>query len=254
MLKKAHISRIRPPSEEWYIARLAKFTSSEIHYLTYPTGFTEGSLSYIRRKVGEELTGKPARDEITTPAMMHGLLHEADSIRKFAVKMGCQLDFTGGRIDRSIMIVQHLVTDPDTRYGSTPDGLIVLRESPDETQYEVETVESKSPPSYDGYISLFECESPLDLKKVKREYYWQVLDQMDTCGARRGHFIIYHPDFKAGNHKSITFVVNELYPVTKDNPHKFPIFEDLKLLRQRKLEAVQKFEEIRAKLTQVLSI
>lgn len=242
MLKKSNISSIKAGSEEWHMARLAKFTSSEIHYLTYPTGLTEGSLSYIRRKVGEELTGKPARDEIDTDATRHGLLHEADAVRKFGVKLG--LEF---------IIVQQLITEPDTRFGGTPDGLIVLRESPDKTEYEVETVEVKCPPSFDAYIALFECDTPAEVKKENRAYYWQVLDQMELCGAKRGHFVIYHPEFKAGNHKSIIF--NPVDPVLdKDGKKTFPLHEDLKLLRIRKQQSVDKFEQIRSRLMTVRAI
>jgi hypothetical protein len=243
MLKKSNISPIKAQSEEWFTARLAKFTSSEIHYLTYPTGLTDGSLSYIRRKVGEELTGKPCRDEILTPAMLHGHLHEAAAVRKFGQKL--ELEF---------IVIQQLIIEPETRFGGTPDGLIVLRVSPDGLEYEVETVEVKCPPSFDAYIGLFECDTPADVKKEKREYYWQVLDQMLLCGAKRGHFVIYHPDFKAGNHKSITF--NPLDPVWDDKLKKktFPIHTDLKLLRDRKQEAVVKFEQIRSKLMAVQAI
>lgn len=130
MLKKAHICptdfRTDDGYEKWRRNRLAKFTSSEIHYLTYPTGLTEGSLSYIRRKVGEELTGQPARPDFETDATRHGLLHEATAIRKFGIKMG--LEF---------VVVQQLISPPDSRFGGTPDALIVVRESPDQTEYEV---------------------------------------------------------------------------------------------------------------------
>lgn len=247
MLKKSHISSIKAGTEQWHVARLAKFTSSEIHFLTYPTGLTDGSISYIRRKVGEELTGKPARDEINTPATLHGQFHEADAVQKFAIKMGCQLNFVQKEITQPVMIVQQLINEPGTRFGGTPDGLIVLRESPGGTEYEVETVEVKCPPSFDAYIELFECETPQDVKKAKREYYWQVLDQMLLCGAKRGHFVIYHPDFKAGNHKSLIF--NPLDPVFDTKGKKtFPIYDDLKLLKERKELAEVKFDQIRSKL------
>lgn len=247
MLKIAHISPIKPGRDDdqylkWKQARLAKFTSSEIHFLTYPTGLTEGSLSYIRRKVGEELTGNPAREDIDTDATRHGLQHEEAAVRKFGLKVGLKF-----------VVVQQLITDPDTRYGGTPDALILLRVSPDGLEYEVETVEVKCPPSFDGYIALFECETPEQVKKVKREYYWQVLDQMLICGATRGHFVIYHPDFKAGNHKVITFdktvsVVDEKGKIT------FPIHHDLKLLKERKQMALDKFDQIRSKLMAVPAI
>jgi hypothetical protein len=248
MLKKAHISPIKPylidgtRNDKWMEARLAKFTSSEIHFLTYPTGFTEGSLSYIRRKVGEELTGRSAKDEVETAAMSHGLFYEKDAIYRFGMKLG--LEF---------VVVQQLITPPNSRFGGTPDALILLRVSPDGLEYEVETVEVKCPPTFDAYIELFERDTPQDVKKANRAYYWQVLDQMELCQAKRGHFVIYHPDFKAGNHKSITF--NPRDPsVDAKGKTIFQIHEDLKLLRIRKDMALTKFDQIRSKLMAVPAI
>lgn len=248
MLKKAHISNIKLHTnewnykEEWIKARLGKFTSSKMHLLTYPTGFTDGSTRYIRERVGEELTGRSADREIDTEATRWGLLHEEDAIRKFGQKKG--LEF---------VVVQQLITDPDNRFGSTPDALILLRESPDKTEYEVETVEAKCPPSFDAYIGLFECETPADVKKENRIYCWQVVDQIHQCGAKRGHLVLYHPEFKAGNHKTITF--DPMEPVMdKDGKNSWPIRADLKLLQERKQMALVKFDEIRSKLMKHPSI
>lgn len=239
MLKKAHISAIKAGSQQWYDERLAKMTSSEIHYLTYPTGFTEGTTNYIRRKVGEELTGKSSKEEIDTIATRHGLQHEEAAVRKFGISIG--LEF---------VVVQQLIIIPGTRFGGTPDALIILRVSPDGLEYEVETVEVKCPLSFDGYIALFECDTPQKLKKEKREYYWQVLDQMLLCGALKGHLVIYHPDFKAGNHKSLLF--DPLAPVLDDKGKKtWPLRDDLKMLKERKDMALVEFDKIRSKLMAV---
>lgn len=230
MLKKSRISQIKIHSDEWHAARLAKFTSSEIHYLT-GSGFQR----YVRLKVGEELTGKSAKGEIDVEATRWGGFYEADAIQKFGQKMG--LEF---------MIVQQLVTETDSRFGSTPDGLIVTRISPDETEYDVETVEVKCPITFDNYLLLFECETPQDLKSAKKEYYWQTLDQMDNCEAIKGHFVAYHPDFKAGNMRHIVFEANQ--SISTGVAKKFPIYDDLRFLREKKKEAVVEFEKLRDKL------
>lgn len=235
MLKKAHISSIRAYSDEWTTARLAKFTSSKIHYLTYPKGFTDQSYRYIRERVGEELTGEPADREIDTDATRWGHFYEAEGIKRIGRLLGLQF-----------VIVQQLITDPNSRFGSTPDGLVIVRESSDHTAYEVEPLEQKCPPTYDAYISLFECDTPLQLKETKREYYWQMLDQMDACGALRGHFGIYHPKFKVGNHKCITFNYNDYTPTAKGKV--YYIKDDLALLRQRKDMALVEFDRLRTKL------
>lgn len=229
MLKKSKISHIKIHSDEWHHSRLAKFTSSEISRLF------SGFMSYVRLKVGEEMTGKSAKGEIDTEATRWGGFYEAEALQKFGQKM--QLEF---------LVTQQLITESGSRFGSTPDGLIVKRLSPDETEYEVETVEVKCPPTFDNYLLLFECETPQDLKSAKKEYYWQVLDQMDNCEALVGNFVAYHPDFRAGNMKHIVFNSNQV--IEKGKVKEFPIFNDLRELRQKKQEAVAMFEKIRDKL------
>lgn len=230
MLKKSKISHIKIHSDEWHAARLAKFTSSE-NYNLVGSGFQ----NYVRTKVGEEITGRSSKGEIDVEATRWGGFHEAEAVTKFGKKMG--LDF---------IICQQLVTEDGSRFGSTPDGLIVTRISPDETEYEVETVEVKCPITFANYLLLFECETPYDLKNAKAQYYWQVLDQMDNCESLKGHFIAYHPDFKAGNMRHIVFETNLCIETPKGK--KFPIYEDLKLLRQKKQEAIVAFDNLRDKL------
>jgi len=233
MLKKSKISGVKILSDEWHINRLAKFTSSEIERL-----IGNGFIRYVREKVGEELTGKSAKIEIDTEATRWGTFYEAEALQKFGRKVG--LEF---------LVTQQLITDPISRFGSTPDGLIVIRESPDETEYEVETVEVKCPPTFANYIGLFECNTAMDLKKENSQYYWQCLDQMDNCESLRHYFVAYHPDFKAGNMKILSFGVND--PVITDKGKTFPIYQDLKFLRERKKLAEQKFNEIRLSMMQV---
>ena len=232
MLKKVQISPFEAYSDPWYEARLGKFTSSRIYTLMGETPNTAGALSYIRQKVGEELTGEAADKEIDTDATRWGHFYETEAIRKFAQAM--ELDF---------VVVQHLIMDLKRRCASTPDFLIPLRESPDHTEYEVEPGEVKCPPTYDAYISLFECDTPQQLKKVKKEYYWQTLDQMEECGATRGHFVIYHPKFKVGNRKNIVFDAMQQIK-TEKRPY-WPLKDDLNLLRERKDWAEREFNRIR---------
>jgi len=230
MLKKSKISHIKIHSDEWHASRLAKFTSSEIHYL-----MGSGFLRYVRLKVGEEITGKSAKGEIDVEATRWGGFYEAEAIQKFGRKMG--FDF---------LVVQQLITETGSRFGSTPDFLKVTRISPDETEYEVETGEVKCPPTFDNYLLLFECETPQDLKSAKKEYYWQVLDQMDNCEAIKGHFVCYHPDFRAGNMGHIVF--DKMQMIESSKGKTFPIYDDLKLLKAQKQKAVQEFEKLRDKL------
>lgn len=232
MLKKSKISGVKILSDEWYSNRLGKFTSSEIYRLINDSTIT----GYVREKVGEELTGRSAKGEIDTEATRWGGFHEADAIKKFGQFK--ELDF---------VVTQQLVCDTESRFGSTPDGLIVIRQSPDETEYEVETVEVKCPPTFANYIGLFECNDPLQLKKENAQYYWQVLDQMDNCEALSAYFVAYHPDFKRGNMKILRIESN--YNILNAKGQKeFPVFQDLKKLRERKTLAGEKFDILRTKL------
>lgn len=235
MLQKTKISKVKIHSEEWHRARLGKFTSSEIHLL-----FTGQAISYIRRKVGEEMTGKSSKGEIDTEATRWGSFHEAEALTKFGQCQG-----------HEFLVVQQLICDPDNgKFGGTPDGLIVTRESTDGTEYEVETVEVKCPFTFEQYLLLFECENGVDLKSSKMEYYWQVLDQMDNCGTLIGWFVAYQPDFRMGNMKIIRIEANQPF----EGKVKYPIYEDLKKLREKKKWAEEMFCQIRDKLMKVPNV
>jgi hypothetical protein len=231
MLDKSKISKIEILSEEWHKARLAKFTSSEIHNL-----IGSGFLKYVRMKVGEEMTGKSCKTEVNNESVWHGNLYELEALKEFKKAGGIDFEF-----------IQFLVYDENSLFCCTPDAMIAIRESPDGSQYEVEPVEVKCPPTYDNYIALYECESPQDLKKTDSKYYWQVIDQMDNCGSLVGHFVAYHPDFKKGNMRHIRFDINASF-INAKGAREFPVFDDLKLLRTKKKEAEIKFNELLKKL------
>jgi len=222
MLKKESITSIEIHSDAWYAGRLGKFSSSMIHTLMGKTPFTDGAMTYIYERVGEELTGEPAKKEVNTEATMWGLLHENQAIKKFGVSKG--LDF---------LIVQKLIVVPGTRFSCTPDALVVRNDYGD--AYDVSTVEVKCFPSYSHYIECALCDTPQDLKKVDNKVYWQILDQMDNCECLTGYGVFYHPQMKAGGFKVIEF-------------QKIKLLEDLKLLKERKNLAVSKFQEIRDKM------
>ncbi len=233
MLKKSKISHIKIHSDEWANSRLAKFTSSEIHNLM------GGSFDrYVRQKVGEFMTGRSAKGEmeVDVNATRWGVMNEYEAIQKFGKKEG--LEF---------VIAQQLITETGSRFGCTPDFLKIIRISPDETEYEVETGEVKCPFTFENYIALFECETPQDVKKEKKEYYWQDLDQMENCEAIRGHFVAYHPEFRSGNMRHIIF--DKMQQIVGAKGQKvFPIYDDLKLLKEQKTKAVLEFHRLCDKL------
>lgn len=238
MLNKAHISKLKPMSDEWLVARRGKLTSSENHNLASDKFFTVGCRNYIYRKVGEMLTNVTATSDLNTEATIHGLIYEAEAVQKFAQVYGYKY-----------VICQKLIAIPGTKFGSTPDGIIVLNESMDEQMYNVITLEVKCPMTYANFIALAMCKTPQDLKSENKEYYWQVLDQMDNCDCMKAYFIVYHPDFKAGNFHVIEF--RKMQPEGKEGGKivKFPISQDLKFLQERKKMASDKMDEIYLELS-----
>lgn len=233
MLNKAHISKIKPMSDEWMVARRGKLTSSENHNLVSEKFMTTGCRSYLYRKVGELLTNVTATGELNTEATIHGLMNEATAVQKFAQVYGFKY-----------IICQQLIAIPGTKFGSTPDGIIVLNESLDEQMYNVRNVEVKCPITYANFIALSLCKTPQDLKAENKEYYWQVLDQMDNCDCMIGYFVVYHPDFRAGNFHVIEFRKMQPYGVEQNKPVKFPIAKDLAFLKDRKVKASDYMDEL----------
>lgn len=238
MLNKAHISKIKPMSDEWMIARRGKLTSSENHNLVSDKFMTTGCRSYLFRKVGELLTNVTATSELNTEATIHGLMYETEAVQKL-VKVYCF----------KYVICQQLITIPGTKFGSTPDGIIIMNESLDEQMYNVRTVEVKCPMTYANYIALAMCKTPQDLKAENKEYYWQVLDQMDNCDAMHGYFVAYHPDFRAGNFHVIEF--RKMQPEGKEQGKviQFPISKDLAFLKERKQTASIYMDELYVELS-----
>lgn len=231
MLPVSHITKIPmfgdagQMSEEWRKGRLSKFTASEQSALMGEKPDTIGALNYIRRKVGENLTGLPCRDEVDTVSTQHGKDYEDAGI--LAVGKHLQVEF---------VIKQKLISEPGSQHAATPDFLIRHKESPDGKYWKVSTGEIKCPPSYDRFCELFCCNTPDDLKKVSKAYYWQKLKQMKVCNALIGYFGIYHPFFIESTPLNIIIFRR------KD------LMEDFRLLDARDQFAVNKFNEIRQQM------
>lgn len=209
--------------DEWRKQRLAKFTSSMIYTLMGNKPFTEGALTYIYERVGESLTGIPAKQEVDTIATRWGLMHENTAIMKFKEHIGIQ----------EFIVTQCLITEPGSMFGSTPDCIWIQKRF--EGGDQVQTGEVKCYPSYGHFIECALCSTAQELFEVDKKLAWQVVDQMDNCNCLIGNAILYHPDFRVGGFKVIQFRKIDLIP-------------QFKLLKERKAGAVVKFDEIRTKL------
>lgn len=242
MLKKANISPIKMfrsdfgYNELWKKERLGKFTSSRFGCLCAPEGIGKGGTSYIYDKIGEDLSGKESDPHVDTDATRWGAKYEEEAIWKF--KQHKEIE--------NYICTQTLITAPGSRFGSTPDFLIPIRESTDGKEIEVKTGEVKCPPSFKHFIELSFCETPQHVKKIDSGYYWQTISQMVECDAQEGYFIAYHPLFRAGNLTVIEF--KALQYVKEGKEFFFPIKKDLDLLKERKRITEEKFLEYRDKM------
>lgn len=228
MLLKSQISDCLIHSDTWFQNRLAKITSSEFHYLMAEKGIGQTGTNYMYRKCGEEMTGIPCRNEISTAATEHGLEYEPENLREFGKKMG--IDF---------LATQKLILDPNGRVGSTPDAIWILNPEAylkyESDKINVATVEAKCPTAYDAFIRLWNCQTPADVKAESRPYYFQVLHQMKVCGALTGYLSVYNPFFKAGKLKIIQFKMIDLV-------------KEFTLMEQRTQEAIKIFTAQRDKM------
>ncbi len=225
MLHKNHISNIEIYSDAWHQFRIGKFTSSRMSVLIGDNEFSQGAMTYIYQKVGEELTGQTTAemdDQIEDENTIWGLQYEPECLRRFQeIK---KIEF---------LATQKLISNPDKRFSSTPDAIWVHNICLNQEEYNVSTAEVKCPRKYHKFIPLYNCKTPAQLKAFNKNYYWQVLDQMDNCGSALGYFICFHPLFPEGKNIRVTEF------------RKIDLWDDFKLLAQRKKTAVAKFEELR---------
>lgn len=225
MLHKSFISNIEIYSDQWNKLRLGRLTSSKISALMGEKPFQTGAMSYIHQKAGESVTGQTlAEDEgpIEDENTVWGLQTEPEAINLFGKSRGLRY-----------LVVQKLIFDPAGKSSSTPDALWIIDSSViKEDCYNVATVEVKCPRKYHRFFPLYACDTPAKLKKSYSSYYWQVLDQMLSCNSSLGYFCCYHPLFPPGkNFRTIEF-------------RKIDLWEDFKLLQQRKESAIVKLNEL----------
>lgn len=223
MLRKEQISKIKIYSEEWHQFRIGKLTSSKWSTQMTEKPLDKAALTYLYQKVGEVLTGQTASEdsEIENENTVWGLKNEPLAVQHFAEVKKVKF-----------IAVQNIISSLDGRMSSTPDAIWIHNESINQEEYHVSTLEVKCPCQYHRYIRLYECKTPDQLKKYEKSYYWQVLHQMMLCDSAVGYFMCYHPMFPTtSNHRIIEF-------------KKIELWDDFKLMVQRKDAALNKLNEI----------
>jgi hypothetical protein len=235
MLKKSHISNIQIYTNEWDIARLGRGTSSNISHIMGEKFTTQDCVSYVYQKAGELITMKSTaleEDVIEDENTAWGRENEPAAIRRFGqIK---QIEF---------LVTQKLIMNPDSHFSSTPDAIWIHSASVlKDDEYNVSTLEVKCPRKYPRYIPLWQCQTPEDLKKFSKKYYWQVIDQMDNCDSHIGYFACFHPLFpEATNMRIIEFRKIDMWP-------------DFIKLKERKAMFVKYLDAIRLEFAPTVSI
>jgi hypothetical protein len=221
MLLKADIKNsVQMLSDEWYAARLAKYTASENYWLMGEKPLTQGMISYTYRKVYEELSGLPSKDEVNTRSTEHGHKYESEGIIELGKSLGVEF-----------VVTQKLIHKEGSRFAATPDFLIPISESIDKQSWNVITGEIKCPQG-ENFIALARCKTPDDVYKISKQYYWQVIFQMDGCDSLMGLFGVYNPFVKVVKHNIVEFRKKDLLGA-------------FKLVAERKIFAEKYFMEVR---------
>lgn len=203
----------------WILSRLGKFTASKIHTCMRQKGIGEGGLTYIRSRIGEDLTGVSSEKQVTTESMLWGLQYEREALQRFGELK--QLDY---------LIVQKLVCEPGSKFGCTPDGIWVTAENSDGITLSVRPIEAKCY-QMENHIACAMCSTPAQIRVEDFEAYSQLIMQIQECGALKGYLIYFHPLFKQGGFRVIEFDTGDA-----------AIRADLKLLSDRKVEILNKYE------------
>lgn len=205
-------------NEAYYQAKLGKFTASRISCCMMVKGIGEGGLTYIRSRIGEELTGVSSDKDVSTESMEWGLKYERDALTMF------------GELKKlEYLLVQRLVFEEGSKFGCTPDGLWIKMESTDTLSYEVSTVEVKCYQA-SNHIKCALCSTPEEIKEKDASAYWQTIMQMQECGALVGYLCYFHPLMKAGGFRVIEF-------------RKINLIKDFEFLNIRKKDILKTYEK-----------
>lgn len=181
-----YYSDIEQNTTEWFLLKIGKFSASEFHKLCGVKGLTQGSLTYIEKKLGEFLSG--TYDEVDSKSMAWGREHEPVAAKLYADALGVNLLQIGGITNSRF---QNTVISPDRI--SEVNFL----------NPEIFGVEIKCPMNLGNhacYVPLLDPKTKDKgalLKKINSDYYWQVQGSMLVSDIKKWHFVSYNPYFTA---------------------------------------------------------
>jgi hypothetical protein len=197
--------------------------------------FTAGAVSYIEGLVGERLTGQPAREEFNTIYTDKGNSTEPEAIEYFCnsnSKIALR-DTERGGTHKFIKYDDYCACTPDALIASTAADAIFNHSG---ESIKVAPLEVKCPSVLSQYIKLFKCNTPEDLKRTEKLYYYQIVSQLIFCDSLVGYFAAYNEFFPI-KMKVITFRKMDLIVEIKnvlDTLHyaKIEIEKTMKLFNQ----------------------
>lgn len=162
-------------SQEWYDARMGKFTASSVWKLfskprSKSEEFGATAMSYIIEKVCEIISGEI--EQISSKYLDHGRYFEPFAFRMYK-----------SRAANPDKVIECGFFTYDADAGASPDGLI----GPNGI------LEIKCPYTISEHLKYLQFSKPEDLLAEKKEYYYQMQMQMLATDRDYGHFVTYSP-------------------------------------------------------------
>ena len=162
-------------SQEWFNARLGRFTASQISKLLGKKGFGATGETYIFERAAEILTGQPIEIQ-----------------ENYAMKRGTELEpYAKKWYEKSfeVEIKEAGFIEFGKYAGASPDGIV----------NENYGIEIKCPNNPANHVRNLLMKSENDLKDNFPEYYYQIQMCMLATGLNNWEFISFHPDFNGMN-------------------------------------------------------
>lgn len=179
-------------SPEWDQIRSGRFTASEIWKLMVPPKtklavdageLSETALSYVNDKVAEVMTGQCKQQGYAFP-LVWGTEKEPEAIAEFIARTGYGYQKVG-----FFPYTDHA--------GGSPDGFVG----------DNDIIEVKCPYDSGVQIDYLMLTDQYDLKRMKRENYWQCQANLLFTGKEQCHFVTFDPRMKEEKHRLTHLII-----------------------------------------------
>lgn len=195
-----------------------KFTASEIHKLMGEKGgiTTATAQTYILEKVAEELSDPEWIDDTYKgKAIEWGLMLEPEALEYYSLAFNVPVEKP-----------QSQNAEWSDEVGCSPDGLVYPKDN------KVYGLECKCPYYTANHVKHMLLKTEQDLKKLTKDYYWQILMNMLIFGLDYYELISYDPRFIGAN---------RMYVLPF---HRHNVEQDIVLLKQNILLALEEKHRI----------